>query len=391
MERTVVLGAARTPFGKFGGALSSLSAPELGGVAIREAIDRSGVEDSELEHSVFGIVVQAGVGQIPSRQANYHAGLPFELTTETLNQVCASGIRSATLAETMIRAGDYRVVLAGGMESMSNAPYLMEKARWGARMGDFAAIDGMMHDGLLDVFEHVNMVRFGTDGARKHDISREQQDEWALRSHQRAAAATEEGKLSEEIVGVKVSGKKGETNYVEADEPIRFDASMEKLAALRPLDEGGTVTPGNAPGVTDGAGALVLASESFAEKRGLEPMGTIVAHAKVAEDPPNLPTVPGNAGKLALEKAGWKAEDLDLVEINEAFAVVAIHSTDILGVDPEIVNVSGGAVALGHPIGASGARILMTLLYELKRRGGGRGLATLCSGGGQGDAVLVEV
>jgi acetyl-CoA C-acetyltransferase len=391
VERTVVLGAARTPFGKFGGALSSLSAPELGGVAIREAIDRSGVEDSELAHSVFGIVVQAGVGQIPSRQANYHAGLPFELTTETLNQVCASGIRSMTLAETMIRAGDYEVVLAGGMESMSNAPYLMEKARWGARMGDFAAIDAMMHDGLIDAFEHVNMIRFGTDGARKHNISREQQDEWALRSHQRAAAATEEGKLSEEIVGVKVSGKKGETNYVEADEPIRFDASLEKLAALEPLDEGGTVTPGNAPGVTDGAGAFVLASESFAEKRGLDPMGTIVAHAKVAENPPNLPTVPGNAGKLALEKAGWKAEDLDLVEINEAFAVVAIHSTDILGVDPGIVNVSGGAVALGHPIGASGARIVMTLLYELRRRGGGRGLATLCSGGGQGDAVLVEV
>jgi len=391
VEWTVVLGAARTPFGKFGGALSSLSAPELGGVAIREAIDRSGVEDSELEHSVFGIVVQAGVGQIPSRQANYHAGLPFELTTETLNQVCASGIRSVTLAETMIRAGDYKVLLAGGMESMSNAPYLMEKARWGARMGDFAAIDGMMHDGLLDAFEHVNMIRFGADGARKHNISREQQDEWALRSHRRAAAATEVGKLAEEIAGVKVSGKNGETNYVEADEPIRFDASLEKLAALKPLDEGGTVTPGNAPGVTDGAGALVLASETFAERRDLEPMGTIVAHAKVAEDPPNLPTVPGNAGKLALEKAGWKAEDLDLVEINEAFAVVAIHSADILGVDPGIVNVSGGAVALGHPIGASGARIVMTLLYELKCRGGGRGLAAICSGGGQGDAVLVEV
>ena len=391
MEWTVVLGAARTPFGKFGGALSSLSAPELGGVAIREAIDRSGVEDSELEHSVFGIVVQAGVGQIPSRQANYHAGLPFELTTETLNQVCASGIRSVTLAETMIRVGDYKVLLAGGMESMSNAPYLMEKARWGARMGDFAAIDGMMHDGLLDAFEHVNMIRFGADGARKHNISREQQDEWALRSHRRAAAATEEGKLAEEIAGVKVSGKNGETNYVDADEPIRFDARLEKLAALKPLDEGGTVTPGNAPGVTDGAGALVLASETFAERRDLEPMGTIVAHAKVAEDPPNLPTVPGNAGKLALEKAGWKAEDLDLVEINEAFAVVAIHSADILGVDPRIVNVSGGAVALGHPIGASGARIVMTLLYELKRRGGGRGLAAICSGGGQGDAVLVEV
>ena len=391
MERTVILGAARTPFGKFGGALSTLSAPELGGAAIREAIDRSGVEDAELQHSIFGIVVQAGVGQIPSRQANFHAGLPFSLTTETLNQVCASGLRSATLAETTIRAGDYEVVLAGGMESMSNAPYVLKEARWGARMGDVPAVDSMMHDGLLDAFEHVNMIRFGTDGAKRFDIFREEQDAWALRSHQRAAAATDDGKLSEEIAGVKVPGKKGQTTYVDADEPIRRDTTIEKLAALEPIDEGGTVTAGNAPGVTDGAGALVLASESFAEKRNLEPLGTIVAHAKVAEEPPNLLTVPGNSGKLALEKAGWNAEDLDLVEINEAFAGVAIHSTRVLGVDPDTVNVNGGALALGHPIGASGARILTTLLYELKRRGGGRGLAAICSGGGQGDAVLVEV
>ena len=391
MERAVILGAARTPFGKFGGALSPLSASELGGAAIREAIERSGVEDGEIDHSVFGIVVQAGIGQIPSRQANYHAGLPFGLTTETLNQVCASGIRSATLAETMIRAGDYDVVLAGGMESMSNAPYLLQKARWGARMGDAAMTDAMMHDGLLDAFEHVNMVRFGSMGARESNISREEQDEWSLRSHQRAAAATDDGRLAEEIVGVKVPSKKGQTSYIEADEPIRPDTSLEKLAALKPLDPDGTVTAGNAPGVTDGAGAMVLASESFARKRGLEPLGTIVAHAKVAEEPPNLHSVPGNAGKLALEKAGWRADELDLVEINEAFAAVAINSTRILGVDPGIVNVSGGAVALGHPIGASGARIVMTLLYGLRRRGGGRGLAALCSGGGQGDAVLVEV
>ena len=391
MERTVVLGAARTPFGKFGGALSPLSAPELGGAAIREAIDRSGVDAADLEHSIFGIVVQAGVGQIPSRQANAHAGLPFSLTTETLNQVCASGLRSATLAETMIRAGDYEVVLAGGMESMSNAPYMLPKARWGARMGDTTAVDSMMHDGLLDAFEHVNMIRFGTDGASLFEISREEQDEWALRSHRRAAAATEEGRLPEEIAGVKVPGKKGQTTYVDADEPIRYDASIEKLAALEPIDEGGTVTAGNAPGVTDGAGALVLAGEGFAAKRDLEPLGTVVAHAKVAEEPPNLLTVPANAGKLALQKAGWSAEDLDLVEINEAFAGVAIHSTRILGVDPDIVNVNGGALALGHPIGASGARILMTLIYELGRRGGGKGLAAICSGGGQGDAVLVKV
>ena len=391
MERAVVLGAARTPFGRFGGALSPLSAPELGGATIREAIDRSGVEDGELEHSIFGIVVQAGVGQIPSRQANFHAGLSFELTTETLNQVCASGLRSATLAETLIRAGDYEVVLAGGMESMSNAPYLLQKARCGIRMGDTPTLDAMMHDGLLDAFEHVNMVRFGADGARRFGISREDQDLWALLSHQRAAAATDEGTLAGEIVGVKVPGKKGQTNYLQTDESIRRDTSLEKLAALPPLDEGGTVTAGNAPGVTDGAGALVLASESFAQRRNLEPLGTIVAHAKVAEEPPNLLTVPGNSGKLALEKAGWSAGDLDFVEINEAFAGVAIHSTRMLGVDPEIVNTSGGALALGHPIGASGARILMTLIYGLKRRGGGRGLAAICSGGGQGDAVLVEV
>ena len=390
-ERAVILGAARTPFGRFGGALASLGAPELGGVAIREALDRSGVSDEEVQHSVFGIVVQAGVGQIPSRQANSHAGLPFTLTTETLNQVCASGLRSATLAETMIRAGDYGVVLAGGMESMSNAPYLLPKARWGARLGDMPAFDAMMHDGLLDAFEHVNMVRFGTDGARKFGIPREDQDAWALRSHQRAAAAADEGRLAEEIVGVKVAGRKGQTTYVEQDEPIRRDTTYEKLASLRPIDEGGTVTAGNAPGVTDGAGALVLAGESFAKSRNLEALGTIVAHAKVAEGPPDLLTVPGNAGKRALDKAGWRAEELDLVEINEAFAGVAIHSTRILGVDPEIVNVNGGALALGHPVGASGARILTTLLYELRRRGGGRGLAAICSGGGQGDAVLVEV
>src|ERR671914_127146 len=218
LERTVILGAARTPFGKFGGALSALGAPELGGAAIRDAIDRSGIEDGELQHSIFGIVVQAGVGQIPSRQANFHAGLPFSLTTETLNQVCASGLRSATLAETMIRAGDYDVILAGGMESMSNAPYLLPKARWGACMGDTQAIDVMMHDGLLDAFEHVNMIRFGADGARKYNISREDQDRCSLRSHRRAAEATDAGRLAEEIVGVKVPTKKGQTNYVETGE-----------------------------------------------------------------------------------------------------------------------------------------------------------------------------
>ena len=279
-----------------------------------------GVEDGEIQHSIFGTVIQAGIGQIPSRQATFHAGLPFGLTSETLNQVCASGLRSATLADTLIRVGDYEVILAGGMESMSNAPYLLPKARWGARMGDAPMVDSMMHDGLLDAFHEVNMTRFGTDGARKYDISREAQDEWALRSHQRAASATDEGRFAEEIVGVKVPGKREISDYVETDEAIRRDTSLEKLAALEPIDEGGTVTAGNAPGVTDGAGALVLAGESFAARRNPEPLGAIVAHAKVAGQPPGLLTAPGNAGKLALEKAGWGAGDLDLVEINEAFA-----------------------------------------------------------------------
>ncbi|MBA2694241.1 MAG: acetyl-CoA C-acetyltransferase [Rubrobacter sp.] len=391
MERAVILGAARTPFGKFGGGLAPMSATELGAIAIREAIDRSGVEDEEIEHSIFGIVVQAGVGQIPSRQANAKAGLPFSLTTETLNQVCASGLRSATLAETLIRAGDHSVILAGGMESMSNAPYLVPKARWGARMGDAKMVDSMMYDGLYDSFEDSQMLTFGSEVAKELGVSRESQDEWAYRSHSQASKATENGTFAEEMIGVKVPGRKGKTTFVDADEPIRHDADLDSMRSLKPLEKGGTVTAGNAPGVNDGAGAMVLASESYAEKNYLEPLGTIIAHAKVAENPPYLLTVPGNAGKTVLEKAGWSASDLNLVEINEAFASVAVHSTKMLGVDPEIVNVNGGAVALGHPIGASGARILMTLCYELKRRGGGKGLAAICSGGGQGDAVLVEV
>jgi acetyl-CoA C-acetyltransferase len=291
----------------------------------------------------------------------------------------------------LIRAGDHSVILAGGMESMSNAPYLVPKARWGARMGDAKMVDSMMYDGLYDSFEDSQMLTFGSEVAKELGVSRESQDEWAYRSHSQASKATENGTFAEEMIGVKVPGRKGKTTFVDADEPIRHDADLDSMRSLKPLEKGGTVTAGNAPGVNDGAGAMVLASESYAEKNYLEPLGTIIAHAKVAENPPYLLTVPGNAGKTVLEKAGWSASDLNLVEINEAFASVAVHSTKMLGVDPEIVNVNGGAVALGHPIGASGARILMTLCYELKRRGGGKGLAAICSGGGQGDAVLVEV
>ena len=281
--------------------------------------------------------------------------------------MCASGLRSATLAETLIRAGDYDVILAGGMESMSNAPYLLPKARWGARMGDMPALDAMMHDGLLDAFEHVNMIRFGTEGARKFDISREEQDEWALRSHQRAAAATDEGRLSEEIVGVKVPGKRDRRlRRGRRADPARHHPGEAGVSCAhrrrRHRDRG------QRPWRHRRRRRPRARGRGLRRKRGLEPLGSIVAHAKVAEEPPNLLTVPGNAGKLALEKAGWSADDLDLVEINEAFAGVAIHSTRILGVDPDIVNVNGGALALGHPVGASGARILTTLLYELRRR-----------------------
>lgn len=391
MAETVVLGGARTPFGKFGGALKSLPAVELGGIAIREALSRSGVPEDQVEEVIMGMVLQGGAGQIPSRQAARRAGLPWEVQTETINKVCASGLRSATLADQVIRAGDADVVVAGGMESMSNAPYIVPGARWGQRMGDGKFVDLMIHDGLWCAFDGVHMVVHGSNVAAEYAVSREEQDEWAFRSHRRAIAAIDSGKLAEEIVPVTVKSRKKEV-VVDQDESPRRDTSLEKLAALPPVFlKDGSITAGNAPGVNDGAAALVLASAKKAEELGVRPMARILGHAAVGMEARYFPITPAYAVQKLLKKHDLTVDDIDLFEVNEAFAAVTLSNGKILGWDPEKVNVNGGAVALGHPIGASGARILLTLIYELRRRGGGLGVAAICSGAAQGDAVLVRV
>jgi acetyl-CoA C-acetyltransferase len=391
MPKTVVLSAARTPIGKLGGGLASLDATELGGVAIKAALDRAEVAPEQVQHVVMGQVLQAGQGQIPSRQAQIKAGIPKEVSSETINKVCASGIRAAGLLDAAIRAGDLEVGVGGGMESMSNAPYLLKQARFGFRMGDAKALDAMVHDGLTNPFSGKQMFVEATEVGDELEMTRADMDRWALRSHERAIDATDEGRLPEEIVPVTISGKKGDT-VVEIDEGPRRDTSLEKLAALPGLvGKEGSHTAGNSPGVNDGGGALVFASDEWAKRNGKKALATIIAQAQVADDFAYLARTPANAAMKALEKAGIKAEDVDLWEINEAFASVAINSVRMLGVDEDKVNVNGGAVALGHPIGASGARILGSLIMELRRRGGGIGCAAICSGGGQGDAVLVEV
>ena len=399
------MSAVRTPFGKLGGGLKDFEAPQLGALAIRAALDRAGVPDDDVEYVIMGQVLQAGAGQAPSRQASIGAGLPKEIGSETINKVCASSVRAVEIADQMIRSGDHSVVVAGGMESMSNAPYLLKQARFGYRLGDGVVIDSMTHDGLTSTFDQLHMVQQASFVARELGISREDQDTWALRSHERAVRAIDDGLFADEIFRV---------GDVEVDEGPRRDTSIEKLARLKPVfDPEGTTTAGNAPGVNDGAGALVVTSEEYARKHGLEVLATIVAQAYVADDfaylakTPALATIvaqaavadefpylartPANATTKALEKAGLSVDDIDLFEINEAFASVALNSMRMLGVDESKVNVNGGAIALGHPIGASGARILMTLVNELRRRGGGLGCAAICSGGGQGDAVIVEV
>lgn len=392
MTKSVIVSGARTPFGKFGGALSSLKAAELGGIAIKGALERAGMSPEKVDEVIMGTVLQGGQGQIPSRQAARNAGIPWEVKTETINKVCASGLRSVTLADQIIRAGDEEVIVAGGMESMSNAPYFMPDARWGMRMGDRKAVDMMVHDGLTCSFEGVHMGNYGNRTADEHGLTREAQDEWAYRSHQRAIQAIENGLLAEEIVPVEVPQRKGDPVVVDTDEAPRKDTSLEVLAKLRPaFDKDGTITAGNAPGVNDGAAALVVMSEDRARKEGLKPLATILAHDEVAVEAPDFPKTPGLVINSLLKKAGKSLEEIDLFEINEAFAAVTLASGQIANLDPEKINVNGGAVALGHPIGASGARILLTLIYELKRRGGGLGIAAICSGGGQGDAVLVEV
>lgn len=392
MRKAVIVSGARTPFGKFGGALKSLTASQLGGIAIREAIDRAEIDKNEIDEVIIGTVLQGGQGQIPSRQAAREAGIPWSVKTETINKVCASGLRSVTLADQLIRLGDEETIIAGGMESMSNAPYFLPDARWGNRMGDKTVKDMMIHDGLTCSFTGVHMGTYGNSTAEEFQLTREKQDEWAYRSHQRAIAAIESGKFAEEIVPVKVPQRKGDPIVVDTDEAPRKDTSIEKLAKLRPaFDADGTITAGNAPGVNDGACAFVMMSEEKAKKLGKMPMATIIGHAEVAVEGKNFPQTPGLVINKLLERTGKTKEDIDLFEINEAFAAVSLASGKIAGIDPEKVNVNGGAVALGHPIGASGARIILTLIHELKRRGGGLGIAAICSGGGQGDAIMVEV
>jgi len=391
MSKTVILGSARTPVAKMGGGLSSLDATELGGVAISAALERAGVEPEQVEHVVMGQVLQAGQGQIPSRQAQIKAGVPNEVSSETINKVCASGLRASVILDQAIRAGDLQVGVGGGMESMSNAPYLLPQARFGYRMGDAKMLDAMVHDGLTNPFSGKQMFVEATEVGDELEITRADMDRWALRSHERAIAATDEGRLAEEIVSVTVNGRKQST-VVEIDEGPRRDTSLEKLAALPGLvGKEGSHTAGNSPGVNDGAGALVLSSEEWAAANGKEVLAEIVAHAQSANDFAYLATTPASAAKKALEKAGLQPGDIDLWEINEAFASVTLNSIRMLGIDEERVNVNGGAVALGHPIGASGARILGSLVLELRRRGGGLGCAAICSGGGQGDAVILRV
>ncbi|WP_153730340.1 acetyl-CoA C-acetyltransferase [Sporosarcina obsidiansis] len=394
MTRTVILQGARTPFGKLGGAFQTQTASDLGGVAIKAALERAGITGDQVDEVIMGTVLQAGQGQIPSRQAATKGGIPFHVKTETINKVCASGMRSITLGDQLIRLGEESVIIAGGMESMSNAPYYLPNVRSGLKMGDSTLVDGMIYDGLSCAFSpnRVHMGTYGNSTATEFSLSREKQDEWALRSHERALAAMDNGLFKEEIAAVSIPQRKGEPLIVSEDEAPRRGSSLESLAKLRPaFDKDGTITAGNAPGVNDGACAVVLMNEDQAKQQGKEPLAVILGHAEVAIEPERFPETPGHAIKSLLEKTGKSLEEIDLFEINEAFAAVALVSSQIAGLDEEKVNVNGGAVALGHPIGASGARVVLTLANELKRRGGGIGIAAICSGGGQGDAIMIEV
>jgi acetyl-CoA C-acetyltransferase len=443
-SNTVVLATARTPFGRLGGALSSLTATSLGGAAIAAAIDRSGVDPSDVDHVSMGQVLQGGVGQAPARQASFKAGLAKTVTSDTVNKVCASGMLAVVNAARMIDDDDAALVVAGGMESMSNAAYALLQARSGYRFGDGTLFDLMIHDGLWDYFFDATMASQSSKVAAELGLSRELQDEFALRSHQRASEATAKGWLAEEIVSLRVATKpKGKLlvdklpaavraripvfaggggreasiwdhvapdamvadpatfspfvtgdvphTVVERDEAIRDDASLAAMAKLQPIDRGGSVTAANAPGVSDGACAIVLASESYARSHGHDVLGTIVDHATVAWDPPYLALTPAMAAQKLLDRHGLSASQIDVWEINEAFSAVALSSARRLGLDTEKINAQGGAVALGHPLGASGARIIGSVIHQLRRRGGGQGIAAICSGGGQGDAVLIRV
>jgi acetyl-CoA C-acetyltransferase len=388
---SVIVDGARTPIGKFGGGLRDVSAVTLGGHAIRAALRRSRVEPDQVDYVIMGQVIQAGAGQITARQAAILGGIPKEVPAITINKVCLSGLNAIALADQLIRAGEVSVVVAGGMESMSGAPYLLPSARWGTRMGNAEIVDAMVHDGLWSTFTEQHMGDSSDEVNRDLGIGREEQDAWAARSHQRAAAAWEEGRLAEEVVPVEIPQRKGDPVVVAKDEGIRPDTTAESLAELRPaFRHDGTITAGNASQISDGAAAVVVMSAERAEALGLEPLAEIVGHGMSAERYAYLHTVPALAMQHALKRAGRDAHDVGLVEINEAFASVALNATRMLGVDDAIVNVNGGAVALGHPIGASGARLVLTLAYEMRRRGVDLGGAALCGGGGQGDALIVK-
>ncbi len=389
---SVIVAGARTPIGRFGGGLSTLPAVDLGGAAIRSAVERAGIRPDEIEYVIMGQVLQAGAGQMTARQAAVLGGVPIEVPALTINKVCLSGLNAIALADQLIRAGEIEVAVAGGMESMSQAPYLVPKARFGARMGNAEMVDSMVHDGLWSTFLKAHMGESSDDINHELEIGREEQDEWSARSHSRAAAAWAEGRLAEETIAVEVPGRKGQSTVVDRDEGFRAETTAASLAALAPaFRKDGTITAGNASQISDGAAAVVVMSKAKAESLGLTWLAEIGAHGMVAGPDNSLQEQPANAIRKALAKAGRTVDDVDLFELNEAFAAVGIASTRALGVSPDKVNVNGGAIALGHPIGASGARVVLHLAHELKRRGGGFGAAALCGGGGQGDALLLTV
>jgi acetyl-CoA C-acetyltransferase len=391
-KEAVIISAARTPTGKFQGALKGFTAPELGAIAIKEAVKRAGVDPAKVDEVIMGCVVQAGIGQAPARQAALKAGLPPEVSALTVNMVCGSGLRAVALASQSIKLGDADFVVAGGMESMSNIPYALQTAREGFRMGNQVATDLMIHDGLWCPFENWHMGNTGEIVAEKHQITRETQDDFAYNSHRKAAEAQAAGRFKDEIIPIEIQQKKGDSIVLDYDEPVRPDTTVETLAKLKPAfkKDGGTVTAGNAPGVNDGASALVVTSNEKALELGVEPLARIVSYAVSGIEPKYIMLAPVEGVRRAVAKAGWSLEDVELFELNEAFSVQALGVMKELGINPDLVNVNGGAVALGHAIGNSGGRVLTTLLYEMKRRGAKRGVAGLCLGGGNSVAMAIE-
>lgn len=391
MREVVIASAVRTPIGTFGGAFKNVPAVKLGTIAAKEAIKRAGINAEQIDEVIFGNVLQAGLGQNVARQVSIHAGIPVEVPSFTVNKVCGSGLKTVALAAQAIRAGEADIILAGGAENMSMAPYVLESNRWGQRMGDSKLMDYMIHDGLWDIFNDYHMGITAENVAEKWNISREEQDSFALQSQNRAEKAIKEGRFKEEIIPVEIPQRKGDPIVVDTDEHPRFGTTAEALAKLRPaFKKDGTVTAGNASGINDGAAALVIMSKEKADELGIKPLATIVSYASAGVDPSIMGTGPIPSSRKALEKAGLTIEDMDLVEANEAFAAQSLAVVKDLNLNPEKTNVNGGAIALGHPIGASGARILVTLLYEMDKRDAKNGLATLCIGGGQGIALIVR-